>query len=345
MVKTISKAIASSSNTAKRVRGVKSRLASNADRKTKSKATKIRRKPFDMNYYLKPKVDFLLCAEGQNMSQLLEQEESEFMEYMEANTTEIKNFSQVDRAKALIGLKDLIYQAIDLRQLQGQNQSQGQPKAELKFPDNFEPSVIALFERYLYKVGKDLSKNEVFNALYSSLIYIDKEQNIYVFNSPFFRQISKFILDLEFLSIVDLVIYPVKIYDYFEMFFLRISQQKKYDKNYQQYVEKFKKVFNEMNFYVCFHENSKMKRPSYNFVSCLYLTYNFIKNNYSLENDSVLKYLNYYKNIIKYNIQDYYSSKSLISESIKVYHNFVNILNVNKKCKNGLINVDNINLV
>ena len=99
-----------------------------------------------------------------------------------------------------------------------------------------------------------------------------------------------------------------------------------------------------MNFYFCFNENSKIKRPSNNFVSCLCLTYNFIKKNYSLENDIVLKYINYYKMITKYSIQDYEFCKSIISESKKVYDYFVNLLNVNKKCKEGLINGDNIKI-
>lgn len=346
MVKTISKAIVSRTSTVKRVRGVKSRLASNLSRKTKVKAAKIQTKPFDMNYYLKPKVNFLLDQEGPKINQLLEQEETEFMEYMEANTIEVKNYSQEHRVKVLIGLKDIIYQIIDYNsKLRQQNQSQEKPLPEPKFPDNFESSVIALFERYLYKVGKDLSKNELKDALFSSLIYIDKEQNLCVFDSSRFSQKSNFELSLDFLRVVDLVIYPVKIYDYFEMFFLRISQQKKYDKKYQRYVERFKNVFNEMNFYFCFNENSKIKRPSNNFVSCLCLTYNFIKKNYSLENDIVLKYINYYKMITKYSIQDYEFCKSIISESKKVYDYFVNLLNVNKKCKEGLINGDNIDFI
>ena len=44
----------------------------------------------------------------------------------------------------------------------------------------------------------------------------------------------------------------MKVYDYFEIFFLRISQEKKTDKKYQKYINLFKDVFNEFDFYFSF---------------------------------------------------------------------------------------------
>ena len=349
MVKAILKAGVSRVFTAKRVRGIKTKNTStNSRKKTKAKDIKIKSQTLDIDYYLKPKIIDLLTEEDQNIKQLREQEESEFVEYMEyidSFPNEVKNYSQEHRVKAIISLNDLINQVVIQLTKKMKEQSQGNPDSDKNFPDNFEFSVLALFERYLYKVGKDLSKNELMKAFICCLIYIDKEQNLCVFNSSFFNQKFPFELDLSFLSIVDLVIYPVKIYDYFEIFYLRISQQKKGDKNYQKYIEKFKGIFIELNFYFVFNENSKMKKPSSNFISCLYLTYNFLKNNNSLENETVLCYINHYKEIMKYNIQDYYFSKDLLLDSKKVYDEFASKLTVDKTFKEGLINNINIKCI
>ena len=346
MVKTISKENASRVPTYKRVRGIKSKkLPNNSRNKKDTKEPKIKTIPLDINYYLKPKIDALLEAENQNLLQLRKQEDEEFMEYINSNPTEVQKYSQESRVKAIIGLKDMIYQILDLYKIQ-KNIKQDKPIREMKFPDSLELAVIALLERYLYKTEKVLKKNELVKALFSCLIYIDKEKNIGVFTSSFFsKPNSPFELDLNILSTVDLVLYPVKIYDYFEIFFLRISQLKKEDKKYQQYVDKFKKVFIEINFYLVFHEDSKMKSPSTNFISCLYLTYNFIKKNDSLENDFVLGHINYYKDLMNYDVQEYFSAKNILIESKNVYDSFVNELKVNTKCKEGFIKDNNINCI
>ena len=137
----------------------------------------------------------------------------------------------------------------------------------------------------------------------------------------------------------------MKIYDYFEIFFLRISQEKKDDKKYQKYINLFNDVFAEFNFYFSFHENSKIKRPSINFISCLIMTYTFISNKYKLKYEIIEDYINYYKRIMKYDDQEYLFAKEIIKESKHVYDYLVGNLKVNKKCKEGLINNDNINCI
>ena len=79
---------------------------------------------------------------------------------------------------------------------------------------------------------KDLSKSENIKSLFSCLIFIDQFQNIQVFTTSFFKKTTNpnFEMDLNILNVVDLNLFPVKIYDYFEIFYLRISQQKKADK-------------------------------------------------------------------------------------------------------------------
>ena len=152
-------------------------------------------------------------------------------------------------------------------------------------------------------------------------------------------------MDLNILNVVDLNLFPVKIYDYFEIFYLRISQQKKADKKYQKYIKLFKDVFAEFNFYFTFHENSKIKKPSINFISCLIMTNTFIINKYKQKYDIVENCINYYKKVMNYDEQEYLFAKEIIKESKHVYDYLVSNLKVNKKCKEGIINNNNINYI
>ena len=174
---------------------------------------------------------------------------------------------------------------------------------------------------------------------------MDQFQNIQVFTTSFFKKTTNpnFEMDLNILNVVDLNLFPVKIYDYFEIFYLRISQEKKADKKYQKYIKLFKDVFAEFNFYFTFHENSKIKKPSINFISCLIMTNTFIINKYKQKYDIVENCINYYKKVMNYDEQEYLFAKEIIKESKHVYDYLVSNLKVNKKCKEGLINNININ--
>ena len=333
MVKTIIKSIVSRGSRTKRIRGVKSRIKSNNSiKKEKNNSRKIEAKPFDMNYYSQPKINFLLSQEDNTITRLLKKESSEFSE---VKPDETPKYKQEHRAVALIGLKDIIFQVFELS------------KGKLSLPDNFVFSVIALYELYIRSSKKDLSKSENIKSLFSCLIFIDQFQNIQVFTTSFFKRTTNpnFEMDLNILNVVDLNIFPVKIYDYFEIFFLRISQEKKDDKKYQKYINLFNDVFAEFNFYFSFHENSKIKKPSINFISCLIMTYTFISNKYKLKYEIIEDYINYYKRIMKYDDQEYLFAKEIIKESKHVYDYLVGNLKVNKKCKEGLINNDNINCI
>ena len=333
MVKTIIKSIVSRGSRTKRIRGVKSRIKSNNSiKKEKNNSRKIEAKPFDMNYYSQPKINFLLSQEDNTITRLLKKESSEFSEIKPDETPKYK---QEHRAVALIGLKDIIFQVFELS------------KGKLSLPDNFVFSVIALYELYIRSSKKDLSKSENIKSLFSCLIFIDQFQNIQVFTTSFFKRTTNpnFEMDLNILNVVDLNLFPVKIYDYLEIFSLRISQEKKDDKKYQKYINLFNDVFAEFNFYFSFHENSKIKKPSINFISCLIMTYTFISNKYKLKYEIIEDYINYYKRIMKYDEQEYLFAKEIIKESKHVYDYLVGNLKVNKKCKEGLINNDNINCI
>ena len=333
MVKTIQKSIISQKSSQKRVRGIKTRINSNkSKKKVKRSPRKILPNPLDINYYVKSKIDLLLSEERNTLIRLKRIENSEFSELRKEESPKYK---QEHRALAIIGLKDVIYQVIDLSQ------------NNLKLDDDFIFSVISLYECYIRNSEKALSKNEMIKSLFSCLILIDKFKKVGVFSVSFFQHSNPtFNLDLGILSTVDLNLFPIKIYDYFNIFFLRISQMKKDDKKYQEYILLFKEVFIEFNFYFVFHENGKIKKPSINFISCLQLTYSFIKYNYLLENDIIKEYISHYKNIIEYNEeQEYFFAKEIIKESKYVYDDLISSLKVNKRCKEGLINNVNINCI
>ena len=334
MVKTIIKSFTSRYSTEKRVRGVKSKIKqNNLKKKKRFEIRKVPHNIFDINYYIKSKIDLLSSDEDQSLRILKTTEKSEFAEVR--FDLEHPKYKQEHRALAIIGLKDIIYQVIELSQ------------KKLKIKDAFVFSVIALYERYLQNTPKELTKNEMIKSLFSCLIYMDKFENLGVFTTSFFKKTNpSFVLNIDMLNVVDLNLFPVKIYDYFEIFFLRVSQLNKEDKIYQDYIALFKSVFTEINFYVSFHENSRYKKPSINFISCLFISYVFIKNNFSKENDTIKAYINHYKNVMEYdNEQDYLFAREIIKESKYVYDDLIRNLKVNKLCKEGLINNVNLNCI
>ena len=63
--------------------------------------------------------------------------------------------------------------------------------------------------------------------LYGCADIIDKEQNLGIFTSPFFQKYHNNGIEFEILEIVDLELYPAKLYDFFEVFYFKVSQNKK----------------------------------------------------------------------------------------------------------------------
>lgn len=331
MVKIIYKSKISDQIRTKRVRGLKFKIISNKRRKNfRRRPKRIAQKPkrFDINYYIKPKINMLLSQEEETLERLRSIENTEFSE--ETNTN-IDKYKKQDRELAIIGLKDMVCQIISAN-----------PTIKNIIPKNFIPSVIALLDYYLKKTEKQLSRANLIKALYSALIYIDKERNLGIFNKSF---LNNFELSSEFLNIIDANLYPIKVYDYFEIFFLRISQVNKYDLRHKKYLRKFKKVFIEFDFYCSFNDKYKMFKPYHNFISCLLLTRCFLRNNSFLEDEIVDNYIEYFKSKIEYDDHLFNSFFNCIKESKYIYDNYMNALNVNNLCKKGLVSLNNINSI
>jgi hypothetical protein len=313
------------------VRGLKFKIISNKIRKnTRKKPRRITPKPkhFDNNYYIKSEINFLLSQEEETLERFRSIENTEFYEQTNANTDKYK---KQDRELAIIGLRDMVCQIISAN-----------PRIKNIIPKNFIPSVVALLDYYLKKTKKQLNRTNLIKALYSAIIFIDKERGLGIFNKSF---LNNFELGTEFLKIIDINLYPIKVYDYFEIFFLRISQVNKYDLKHKEYLKKFKKVFIEFDFYLSFNNKYKLFKPYQNFISCLLLTRSFLKNNRFLKDEIVDNYIEYFKSKIEYDEYLFNSCFNFIKESKYTFDNYVNTLNINNLCKKGLVNLNNINSI
>ena len=331
MVKIIYKSKISHHIRIKRVRGLKFKIISNKRIKNfRRKPRRIALKPkhFDKNYYLKQKINILLSQEDETLERFRSIENAEFSEQTNTNTD---NYRKQDRELAIIGLKDMVCQIISAN-----------PRIKNIFPKNFIPSVIALLDYYLKKTEKQLNRANLIKSLYSALIYIDKERGLGIFNKSF---LNNFELSTEFLNIIDANLYPIKVYDYFEIFFLRVSQVNKYDLKHKEYLRKFKKVFIEFDFYLSFNNKYKIFKPYQNFISCLLLARSFLKNNRFLKDEIVDNYIEYFKSKIEYDDYIFNSCFNIIKESKYSFDNYMNALNVNNLCKKGLISMNNINSI
>ena len=331
MVKTLIKSIVSRSPIIKRVRGIRARIRLNKARKNfqrKVKRIQSKPKPFDINYYLNSKVNILLSQEEKILNRLRGIEDSEYRETRSRNR---EIYEKIDREFALFGLKDMIYQILE-----------ASPNKDNIFPDNFAPSVISLVDYYLKNAQKKLTKSQLIKVLYSSLLIIDKEKNIGVFNKSL---LNNFELKVDFFDVVDCNLYPIKVFDYFEIFFLRISQMNKEDTKHQEYVKLFKKVFIEIDYYLNFNENSKIYRPYDKFIYCLLMTQSFLKNNNFLQDGIVDLFIEYYKNKTQYDEFIYLLCCNYVKESKYSHDNLVYSLNVHNLFREEIIGINNLNCI
>lgn len=322
MVKSFTKSPVPQRIPTKRTRRIKQKKVPNRPKKI------LKIKSSDISYYLESNINFLLSQEESNIDRLRRIEDFEFRE---SNAGFGEVYKKEDRELAIIGLEDMINCILE-----------NNPDKKMICPDSLDSSVIALLDYYLKKSKNKLNKKELINILYSSLIYINIQKNLKMFETYF---LQNFELNMDFLEVIDLNLYPVKVFDYFEMFFLRISQSNKDDKNHQEYANVFKKVFTELNFYLNYNDNSKIYRPYDKFIYCLLMTKSFLKNNMSLEDQIVEQFIEYYKNKILFDVNSYQKCCDLIKESKYSFDKLLYEKSVNNLYKENLIHVNNLNLI
>ena len=308
MVKTKFNAKLPKKSKIRRLRGIKSRINSKNNQNLQKNK---KEKPFDKNYYLKERINFFNSEFSNTISNLLTREINEFND----NKVEKKelNYKEEDRLIVLIGLKDIITKICE------QNEN-------VVIPDKFTFSVISLFDNFLDKFERQLNKKDMVKVLYACLSLIDKEQNIGVFISPCFQKYINPDIEMDILEIVDLNIYPIKMYDFFNVFLFRIKQIKKDEALFMDYIQKFERIFCDFGFFLLFHKYSKIKKPSINFISCFILTYDITKNMLPQENDFMEKFIKFIKNELKISEDENTNCEPLVKESILIYKNILSTI-------------------
>lgn len=220
------------------------------------------------------------------------------------------NFKPKNRFFALVGLYQLLEQI---------NQ-------QYPIPENFIFSTIALFDKYLMKSQKFLSRKEINKALFACLDILDKEQNINIFSDPHFKNYIDYEVEYDILETIDLEIYPEKLYDHFRKFYSKLAQSQSKDKNFMNFVNIFKKIFLKIGFLFLFHIEAFNKKPATNFIYCLLLTCEKIRELIPNEACFLDNLINEVKITYKYSENKYFYFKNLLKESYYIFNS------LNKSC-------------
>lgn len=194
---------------------------------------------------------------------------------------------------------------------------------QIKLPDNFILSCIAFLDNYLNRAEKFINPKEMEMALFGCLDILDKEQNINIFSNSNFKNYIDFELEYEILEVVDLEVYPEKLYDHFNKFYNELVQNHYQNKIIINYLNEFKAQFLNYAFFTMFHIKLNEKKPFTNFLSCMLLTYERIKEIMPKEAFFLEEKIKEYIIINEYSNNEYSLFKKLINESIYIYNNLL----------------------
>ena len=84
------------------------------------------------------------------------------------------------------------------------------------------------------------------------------------------------------------------------------------------YLKKFKEKFDKLAFYFLINEETKLSKPSTNYLSIFSMVYETTKNELPLGDNFINDYLNNFKNRIQYSNEDYSLAKNQLKESISL---------------------------
>ena len=255
----------------------------------------------DTDYYLQDKINFL---EDLFPSSFEELQKKDLME-MEKKLNKKKklNFREEDRIKVLIQM----YRFITCIQQQEKN-----------IPDNYYFSAVALLDLYLDNTDDFLSIKDIEKIMVVIMIILAKIDRIVFFNTNFKdylteSQISE--LEVKIINAIDLELYPIKNFDYFECLYLHINTiEKKNPYHFKILIRELKEIYKESAFLLTLFYNSNKINCSTNFVSCMIYSYDKF-----IENGDVDVYFRSFMNQLLNNIkrQFNYSEKDyIISEGI-----------------------------
>ena len=241
-----------------------------------------------LSKYSKDRIEFLF-SEGNNV----------INEYL---SKEIEEFIPFSKEQIPPSLKEkryfIIYSMFDLI-------NKINALSDYKFPENFLHSVIALFDYFLSKSKKEMKLSYMWRTMYACADIIDKEEGLGVFINEQFQKNFTTNDEIDVLEAIDFIIYPIKPFDYFSHFCFNAHVLKRNDLNFLNYLEKLKEKFDEIAFYLLINEETKINKPSTNYLSMFIIAYEETKNDLPLGDNFINNYINNFKSKINYQVENY----------------------------------------
>ena len=255
-----------------------------------------------LSIYSKDRIEFLFSESDNVINEYLTKEIEEFVPYFSQEP--INPLMKKQRTCIIYGLFDLINKITV-----GSN---------YVFPENFMHSVIALYDYFLAKSQKEMKFYYMGRTMYACMDIIDKESGMGVFLNEDFQ--NRFTTDdeIDVLEATDFLLYPIKPFDYFSHFCFNAHVIKREDSNFLNYLKKFKEKFDKLAFYFLINEETKLNKPSINYLSIFSMVYETTKNELPLGDNFINDYLNNFKNRIQYSNEDYSLAKNQLKESISL---------------------------
>ena len=255
-----------------------------------------------LSRYSKDRIEFLFSESDNVINEYLTKEIEEFVPYFSQEP--INPLMKKQRTCIIYGLFDLINKITA-----GSN---------YVFPENFMHSVIALYDYFLAKSQKEMKFYYMGRTMYACMDIIDKESGMGVFLNEDFQ--NRFTTDdeIDVLEATDFLLYPIKPFDYFSHFCFNAHVIKREDSNFLNYLKKFKEKFDKLAFYFLINEETKLNKPSINYLSIFSMVYETTKNELPLGDNFINDYLNNFKNRIQYSNEDYSLAKNQLKESISL---------------------------
>ena len=255
-----------------------------------------------LSIYSKDRIEFLFSESDNVINEYLTKEIEEFVPYFSQEP--INPLMKKQRTCIIYGLFDLINKITA-----GSN---------YVFPENFMHSVIALYDYFLAKSQKEMKFYYMGRTMYACMDIIDKESGMGVFLNEDFQ--NRFTTDdeIDVLEATDFLLYPIKPFDYFSHFCFNAHVIKREDSNFLNYLKKFKEKFDKLAFYFLINEETKLNKPSINYLSIFSMVYETTKNELPLGDNFINDYLNNFKNRIQYSNEDFSLAKNQLKESISL---------------------------
>ena len=241
-----------------------------------------------LSRYSNDRIEFLF-SEGNNViNEYLIKEIEEFIPFSEES---IAPLMKEKRHFVIYGMFDIISKINTL--------------CNYKFPQNFLHSVIALYDYFLFKSQKEMNLSYMGRTIYACADIIDKEEGLGVFLNEQFQKNFKTDDEIDVLEEIDFNLYPVKPFDYFSHFCFNAHILKRNDSNFLNYLEKLKEKFDEIAFYLLINEETRINKPSTNYLSIFLIAYDETKKDLPLGDNFINDYLNNFRNKIKYHEENY----------------------------------------